>query len=292
MFSPNQLKRSYYPGEEWVYMKLYMGPETAEEWICHHLPRIQDDIRNDISGALFFYIRFLDPDYHIRLRVYIPQRKYFSRVIDIVNLHSAIMIKQGLIWKTEICTYEREMERFSAEKIEIFERAFSIDSEFWLKILPWIEDQDNREDLRWKMALVSTYRYYRDLIRDPEEIIRIMSKIVQALKQELKPGRTILFQIDQKFRKVRTDLLPYMEEELHIFPQVEGLLRSRSFRLTELFEPFRHEESYFTWSKADQNFADLVHMSLNRVLRSKHRMQEFVVYYYLVKLMKIQLAFK
>lgn len=292
MFSPKQLKRSFYPGQEWVYMKLYMGPETAEEWICHHLPRIREDIQKNIPGNLFFFIRYLDPDFHIRLRVYIPQRKHFSYVVDMVNLHSTIMIKQGLIWKSEICTYEREMERFGEERIEIFERAFSIDTEFWLKILPWIETQDNREDLRWKMALLSTYRYYRDLIKDPEEIVRIMSKIVQALKQEQKPGRTVLFQIDQKFRKIREDIMPLMEEELSIFPQLEGLLRNRSFKLAELFEPFRDGECYFSWSKADQNFADLVHMSLNRALRSKHRMQEFVIYYYLVKLMKTQLALR
>lgn len=273
-------------------MKLYMGPETAEEWICHHLPRIRKDIQNEFSGSLLFFVRFLDPDFHIRLRVYAPQRKCFSSVVDLVNLHSGIMIKQGLIWKSEICTYEREIERFGTERIEIFERAFSIDSEFWLKILPWIETQDNHEDLRWKMALLSTYRYYRDLIRDQEEMTRIMSKITLALKQEQKPGRTTLFQIDQKFRRVREDLMPYMEEELLIFPQIEGLLRNRSFRLAELFEPFREGDNYFSWSKADQNFADLVHMSLNRVLRSKHRMQEYVIYYYLVKLMKTQLALR
>ncbi|MCK5821195.1 MAG: thiopeptide-type bacteriocin biosynthesis protein [Bacteroidales bacterium] len=292
MLSPNQIKQSFYPGEEWVYMKLYMGPETAEEWICYHLPRIMDSVQKDIPGAILFFIRFLDPDFHVRVRVYIPHRKHFSVVVNLINQHSGIMIRQGVMWKTEICTYEREVERYSVERIELFERAFSIDSDFWLRVLPLIEAQDNREDLRWKMALLSTYRYYRDLIRDPEEIIRIMSKIVQALKQEQKPGRTLMYQIDQKFRMIRGDLMPFLEDELSLFPQVEVLLRKRSLKLTELFDLYREGDCYFTWSKSDQNIADLVHMSLNRVLRSKHRMQEFVIYYYLVKLMKTQLALR
>jgi len=292
MFSPNKIKRSFYPGEEWVYMKLYMGPETAEEWICNYLPGIIESIQMDISKTQFYYIRFLDPDFHIRLRVYIPHKKHFGHIVDLVNMHSGVMLEQGLIWKLEVCTYEREIERYSAERIEVFERAFFIDSEFWLKILPWIESQNNSEDLRWKIALLSTYRYYRDLIKDPEEIIRIMSKIVQFLKQEQKPGRVLLFQIDQKFRRIRDDLTPFMEEELRLFPQLEVLLNDRTNRLVGLFEPFHDGDYCFTWSKADQNFADLVHMSLNRVLRSKHRMQEFVIYYYLVKLMKTQLALR
>ncbi len=263
-------------------MKLYMGPETAEEWICNNLSLIRGDIQKDIQDTLLFFIRFLDPDFHIRLRVYVPHREDFSRVVSVVNLHSGEMIKQGLIWKTEICTYEREVERYSQEKMEIFEEAFSIDSEFWIDVLPWIRAQSNSEDLRWKLALISTYRYYRDLIEDQDEIIRIMSKIVQALKHEQKPGRTVLFQVDQKYRHLRKSLLPLLEDELKTFPEIEELLRKRSSKLRDIFEPpFQHGDSYF---------ADLVHMSLNRVLRSKHRMQEFVLYNYLLKLMKTKLA--
>lgn len=269
-----------------------MGPETAEEWICHHLTHIRNDIQREFSGSYFYFLRFLDPDFHIRLRIYIPQRKNFSAAVNIVNLHSALLLKQGLIWKSEICTYEREVERYSSERIELFEQAFHIDSSFWLKMLPWIEQQNDSNNLRWKIALVSCYRYYQNLIGDTDESARIISKIIQSLKQEQKPGRTILFQIDQKYRSLREELMTYMEDELYRFPEVESLLRNRSDKISELFETHRKGGSYLNWSISDQNIADLVHMSLNRALRSKHRMQELIIYIYLEKLMRTQLAFR
>lgn len=267
-----------------------MGPETAEQWICLHLPAIAADLQSNRPGSLLYFVRFLDPDFHVRLRIRLQDRKDFMYVLDLIHQQSAIQLRQGLLWKMEICTYNREIERYGSERIELFERAFSCDSQFWIQVLPWLEQQKNREDLRWKVALVSASRYYRDLVKDPDEILRIFDQILTALKQEQKPTKSFLFQMDMKFRKLRPELLPWMEEELNEYPEMEKLLRSRSNNVKELFEPWCNEKGYMSWSGGDQNLVDLVHMSFNRGFRSRHRIQELVVYSYLNRLLKTQKA--
>ena len=168
MFSPDEIKKRFFPGQEWCYFKLYMGPDTAEEWLCYHLPVIIRELNHMTPGFQYYYLRYVDPDFHIRLRIKLPHHGDFAKVVDLINLQSALFLRQGLIWKVEIATYEREVERYGSGQIEMFESVFHGDSQFWLSILPWLSLQDDHEELRWRIALISAARYYSDLIPDIE----------------------------------------------------------------------------------------------------------------------------
>ena len=117
MFSPDEIKKRFYPGQDWLYLKLYMGPETAEEWLCFNLPLVIRELNQIMPGYQYFFVRYLDPDFHIRLRIRLPHHGDFAKALDLINLHSALFLRQGLIWKVEIATYERETERYGINRI-------------------------------------------------------------------------------------------------------------------------------------------------------------------------------
>src|SRR5690606_5766044 len=65
-----QIKRKFVPGEEWIFLKIYGGPKLLERLLVDEVfPLLEDRIdREDIQH--YFFIRYADPEYHIRLRIY------------------------------------------------------------------------------------------------------------------------------------------------------------------------------------------------------------------------------
>ncbi|MBT3241629.1 MAG: hypothetical protein HN352_00660 [Bacteroidetes bacterium] len=290
MFSPDEIKKRFYPGQDWLYLKLYMGPETAEEWLCFNLPLVIRELNQIMPGYQYFFVRYLDPDFHIRLRIRLPHHGDFAKALDLINLHSALFLRQGLIWKVEIATYERETERYGINRIELFESAFCADSQFWLSVLPWLSLQEDGEEIRWRIAVLSAVRYFQDLHGDKEMAIELLDRIVRQLKKEQKVTRSTQYQIDHKFRAIRPELLALMDDGMSDHPQLEAKFINRSYIISELFEQYRKGQNFFPGSHGDLSLTDLIHLSLNRGLRARHRKQEYVIYYFIAKLFRVQLA--
>ena len=59
--------REKLPFDEWLYLKLYIGDNRQNEFIKEYLPNIQEVV-DSYQGELF-YLRYADPNSHIRLRM-------------------------------------------------------------------------------------------------------------------------------------------------------------------------------------------------------------------------------
>ena len=55
-------------GSEFIYLKLYTGPFFSDI-ILRKLCKEAISLYNEKKISLFFFIRYLDPDYHIRFRI-------------------------------------------------------------------------------------------------------------------------------------------------------------------------------------------------------------------------------
>ena len=278
----------YYPGDTWVYYKIYMGPMAVDDWLRGPFRDLLSNLDDSLEGYSYFFVRYMDPDFHIRLRIKLPVAKDFVKVI--ANMYKALLVLQfGDMWKVEISTYTREMERYG-KNIDVFERAFGVDSIFWINVCQYIEDYDEFENIRWKLALSSMYHYYNDLMGSTDNWIPILEACIDSLQKEIKPTKSFLYQTDQKFRHHQDDLEKYISGERIAALGLGVFFRNRSEGIKELFGDMIVEKDFFNTSKGRQNITDLVHMSLNRGLRSKHRVQEFVLYRYLLKLVRASKA--
>ena len=73
------LKRSFVPGDEWLYYKLYCNPLNADIILINYLKPLLDSLKNEMRVKNSFFVRYEDPKYHIRLRI------QFNTISEISN---------------------------------------------------------------------------------------------------------------------------------------------------------------------------------------------------------------
>ncbi|MCP3776469.1 lantibiotic dehydratase [Paenibacillus sp. MZ04-78.2] len=132
--SSSQHVTAYFPGSEWLYLKLYGLAGREEEFISS---RLVEFFRNfDGLSLQYFFIRYVDPEPHIRLRIKSDPSIIISEVLPQIRLWTSGLQSEGLLKRMTIDTYEPETERYGGPLlIGLAEHYFAIDSEIvceWL----------------------------------------------------------------------------------------------------------------------------------------------------------------
>jgi len=65
----NNIKRTFIPGDEWLYIKLYTGYKTADTILTEILPEIISKLKDEQLIDKWFFIRYYDPHYHLSFTV-------------------------------------------------------------------------------------------------------------------------------------------------------------------------------------------------------------------------------
>jgi lantibiotic biosynthesis protein len=143
-----QSQRVYPPGSEWLFVKLY-GPRTFEDdVISGSMLTLTENIIASSLAESWFFIRYSDPDPHIRLRFLgLPDRlkgQVFGHVCDWARQ----LISDGLSLRYVFDTYEREVERYGGtEGAAVAESLFAVDSRYAAELVrcamakQWTQDR-------------------------------------------------------------------------------------------------------------------------------------------------------
>ena len=117
------------PGSEWLYVKLYVSPNKENELITKHIKPFTEKVLGKSDVHSWFFIRYRDPEPHIRLRLKGKPEILYSDVLPEIRGISEDLMELGLIKKMTIDTYEREVERYGGPRlIDIAEEYFCYDS--------------------------------------------------------------------------------------------------------------------------------------------------------------------
>ena len=277
------MKRVFHPGDEWLYLKLYMGPETTDAFIAEVMEPFVNwlDTVNPVRN--WFYIRYMDPMFHIRLRFRLRNNRDMGLLVEKLRDISKDFYSNGLIWKTEISTYEREIERYGNYWIEAAENLFEIDSRFWISIIPSLRKISGGEEIRWQSAMLSAHSLFSDFGLSVSERIDLLAKMTDSFMVEFGGSKRLRLQLDHKLRENRELIEEIMSNPGRAgIEQLKPALGSRSRENIKAISGgavLLENNGILKQS----SIADIIHMSLNRGLRSKHRMQELVIYYFLKK---------
>lgn len=278
------MKRVFHPGDEWLYIRLYSGPDTGEEWLARILPMLIRELKTKKIISSFFFIRYFDPQFHIRLRCRLERVDYLSKLVTLLRDFSAYYFSHDLIWKMELGSYDRELERYGEDWIEITERIFSFDSAFWLEILSQLRNDEDGEEKRWMASLYNVHLILDDFEFPLADRISLLSGMADGLFLEMGRGKKLKLDINQKFRTYRKQLESILLNQDKI--KIEGFnhaadLRSQKMKgLSGAHNPMESDDK----RRRDRFISDLIHMSLNRGFRSKHRLHELFVYSFLKRL--------
>ncbi|WP_312082535.1 lantibiotic dehydratase [Epilithonimonas hominis] len=274
-----QCERHFYPGGEWSYFKLYCSHKIGDMVITEIIKPLLKELSDENSFIKWFFIRYNDPENHIRFRI---NKKLDKDLIQKLNEFAQRFIDEKLITKIQIDSYKREIERYINFGIEDAEKLFYFDSEAVAEFIVSSEF-DGNENIRWMVSIASI-----DVLLDDFDIsIQDRKNIFEELYQQFLPEfvdisnreylKAFKASIDTQYRQYRY----FFDEVINDknLSNIENYMKpfaKRSFRIKQLLE-----SKQISNENATHFLKNYIHMSLNRFFYTKPRMYELLIYFFL-----------
>lgn len=118
------VRRNFYPGEEWVFYKVYCGTETANEVLIRCIQPLVQFLFEKKLIKKWFFIRYKDPDFHLRIRFHMQNVESVGIVLLEFHKRMLSFIDSKHVWNIQLDTYKREFERYGRSNIEDAETFF------------------------------------------------------------------------------------------------------------------------------------------------------------------------
>jgi thiopeptide-type bacteriocin biosynthesis protein len=280
------ITRTFAPGSEWLYIKLYTGRATSDRVLRELVaPLVREALADSLVDGWFF-LRYDDPDPHVRVRFHGAADRLTSRLLPRLHQRLAPLLADGLVGKLQLDTYEREVERYGgAAAMAIAERVFQHDSDAVLEIIGLLEGDDD-EDARWKLTLVGLHRLLDDLGLELGARLALVSSIRDHYAREHEAGVALQRRVGERHREVRAELEELLCGPGDNHPFAPGLdaLRRRSIALGEPLAELRTLATRDALTRPlEEIAASFLHMHAIRMLRTAPRRHELVLYDFLLR---------
>lgn len=280
--------RSFDLGSEWLYVKLYMGVQPADDLLKTVIGPFIEQLKAQNQIELFFFIRYADPDTHLRLRFYSRRPQFYRSVLEQLYQLLAPYRQSGVIYRVQTDTYEREIERYGDNTIGDSEQLFDADSQ---AILDYLKDEISLHD-RWLFALQSCDALLNNFGLSIQAKVGLLQQLQRQFLAEHRADKTLRKQLNDRYRNDRAVIDQLLSggssEELN--PNAAYLqTRSRQLRaivgrIKASLQNTRHQPA------ESQLIASYLHMSLNRLFVSQQRTHELVIYHFLTRYYESQQA--
>ena len=270
-------QRNFICGSEWLYFKIYSGPKTIENILINEIfSKLEWMIKEQVIDY-FFFIRYVDPEYHIRLRLHFKHPNSVGMVLCCINEILSEYVINHIISKVIIDTYNREIERYRDKYIDRIERVFFYDSRF---IIKYLIDHREQEDEKWLVAVK-----YIDLLLDScsfslTDKIDFCDLISSSYSDEIySNNKHTRKQINEKYRLHTKILMSTLSiDGYNCYPWISDLTK---YMENILF--FTSEIKDDLISEKYDVLSSMIHMHINRLFRTKQRVSECVIYHLLLK---------
>jgi thiopeptide-type bacteriocin biosynthesis protein len=280
------VSRKFCIGSEWLYLKIYTGFKTADLLLKEVIMLFTQQLKQKELISHWFFIRYSDPDFHLRVRLYLNDTQNIGTII--AQLHNLLQpfIQNDLAWKIQYDTYSREIERYGATTIEISEQIFHLDSEAICQILAQLPAEEGETQcwliaLRLIDALLDDFQYPLEekqaLLRQLQEIFgkefNITDDFRRQFGRQYRTNRTAIEQIltlQYDPEKPETSLLlPIIQKSEHLKPLATTILQKESENTLQV--------------PRNDLLCSYIHLMLNRLFRTQQRKHELVIYDYLFR---------
>ncbi|MEG0518707.1 MAG: thiopeptide-type bacteriocin biosynthesis protein [Bacteroidales bacterium] len=284
------LKRQYIPGENWLYFKVYCGPKFSDRILaCDILPFSVKLINENVIDKWFF-IRYFDTDYHLRLRFHIINSNNLMYVISEFNKLIKEYIKVKFIWNISIETYNRELERYGENAMEAAESVFFYDSQFISQLYPFFKGIDG-EELRWLIALRSINDILDLFYYTINDKYNLMLQMKNAFEHEFNVGHDLEIHIQRKYR-LSKDKIDFFLTSISINIQlIDNIFFEKNRNLKKEVDYLISLQKKLGLSVTLNDYLwSIIHMMNNRVFRTQQRIHELIIYSFLLFFYKSLLA--
>jgi thiopeptide-type bacteriocin biosynthesis protein len=234
---PLHVPRTFPPGSAWLYAKLYTGTATADQVLRQVLVPVTRHALATGAASHWFFIRYADPDWHLRLRVHGVPETLHREVLPALQAAAAPFLEDGQLWRVQLDTYEREIERYGgAAGIVLAEQLFHADSEAVLALVDRLEG-DAAAEARWRLTLRGIDLLLTDLGFGLDAKCALLTQARDAFARELRTDGLLRRQLGEKFQQERQSLETLLDPARdEASPLLPGLLvlRRRSSHLAPI----------------------------------------------------------
>lgn len=279
------VQRFFIPGSDWLYFKIYTGFKTADEMLIRVIDPFVKDLfaRRGIDG--FFFIRYSDPDFHIRFRLHLPCQENYGLIMHEFNQRFGPEIEMGTVIKIMCDTYVREIERYGTQTMELLEDLFRIDSMAILELLSRLANISGsiRESAYWEISLLLLDDTLTAFGYELPEKARITTEMAEGFKKEFGfTTHTFTKQLNDKYRALRNEIEQAVlsRKDFHEF---ESALEERRKGFGQIAQKIASVSKSDGAVAVDDLLRSIQHMTMNRWFRSRNRQHELVIYDFLSK---------
>ncbi len=276
-----KIQRTFIPGDEWVFFKLYTGYKTADAVLSNTFPGLIAPLYAEDLIDKWFFIRYADPHSHLRVRFHLKSPDQLPNLFLAFKDALFPYLESELIWKVQVDTYNRELERYGTKTIDDAETIFCIDSEAIIEILKILKDYES-DDQRWLVALQMINSLLDDFEFDPDKKKTLLTRISADFKKEFGfTEKGYRLQLDKKYRanKKMVEEVMFMPEKVVWFIPIMEVIRYRSVKIRPVAKKLLNlNQQQLLEVSLEALFRSYIHMTLNRLFRSKQRLCELVIY--------------
>ena len=286
--------RIFIPGSKWLYFKVYTGTKTADEILIQDISPLINIFYKNGWIEKWFFIRYSDGDFHLRVRILVKDEAFSGEVLSLFCRRMNKLVQQRTVWKIQMDTYQRELERYGKELMEEAESIFCIDSDCIVSLIKQLRYQD--ENYRWMIALKMIDSLLSDFSCDLASKQALMQELSLSFKKEFHFTESNSEQFAAKYRAHKTTVEKVLKEKMEDmnFNALYPILLKKSKKMKPVVQQIKAKMGI---NKTETMLRSLIgsylHMMLNRLFRSKNRTHELLLYdfmncYYKSEMAKIK----
>jgi len=280
------MQRSFIVGSEWLYYKIYTGPKTSDMVLTDIIKPAVAHLLENNSIDKWFFIRYNDPKHHIRVRFHYNKPEDVAEIINALYKPLREYTDEDLIWKIQLDTYQREIERYGKKTMEESETLFFLDSTMILDFLDMI-DGDEGEELRWLFGVRAIDQKLQDFGYSEDDKMALLERLKIGFGKEFGMNKGLKKQLDKKFKNEHDKMKDFLSLERATaadYTPIIDVLTQKSERSEEVVKDIL---SRIDKPELDDLMGSYIHMLMNRLFRSKNRLHEMVIYDLLFRTYKV-----
>ncbi|MCU1228613.1 MAG: Lanthionine biosynthesis protein LanB [Acidobacteria bacterium] len=279
------IQRTFAPGSEWLFAKFYTGTATADRVLAEEVGRLAAEAIADGAADRWFFIRYSDPHWHLRIRFHGDPRTLRDSVQPALQAAGSRLLDEGLAWKVQFDTYEREVERYGgAEAIDLVEEIFFRDSVAVIELLDACSG-DAGSASRAPFIAAGIDALLRDFGCNAAGRLHLAEASRDLLGKQFQYD-AVREALAERFRRERGAFQRLVDDSA----SVRALQRRSAAIAGVVAELIALERRGRLQMPLQAILQSVIHMFVNRLSRSAGPEHELVVYDYLVQLYRSQLA--
>jgi thiopeptide-type bacteriocin biosynthesis protein len=282
------MERAFCIGSNWLYYKIYTGVKTADVILLEKIYPIIQELKDENRIQKWFFIRYKDPDEHIRIRFYSENLENTSIVISKLYPVLNMLLQESTIWKVQTDTYQRELERYGEKTIEESETLFWQDSEMILNYLS-LKSTFIKNEMELIFSFLSIESFLNSFSISNIHKLALMDELQLSFKKEFNADKTLKKEMDKHYRELSQETQFFLSgTALNDYPKIHEMIQEKQ---NQTFTAVLSIKDKLTIPLPDFLISH-IHMMINRQYTSKQRMYELIIYDHLFRYYKSIKYFK